>query len=179
MYLRKVVVAGVVLAIGAVGSASASDRRPLVEGGIGDKPFVQGKLGKTRLGGYAEVHFRYGRSDGIAEEITFVAKRFNLFTYTPVSDRLRVASEIEIEEGGEEIKLEIAALDFEIHPALTFRGGVILSPVGRFNLAHDSPANDLTDRPLVSTKIIGTALSEAGMGFYGAFYISANARIAY
>ena len=94
MCFRKVVVAGVVLAIGAVGSASASDRRPLVEGGIGDKPFVQGQLGKTRLGGYTEVHFRYGRSDGITEEITFEAKRFNLFTYTPVSDRLRVASEI-------------------------------------------------------------------------------------
>ena len=90
-----------------------------------------------------------------------------------------MASEIEIEEGGEEIKLEIAALDFEIHPALTFRGGVILSPLGRFNLAHDSPANDLTDRPLVSTEITGTALSEAGMGFYGALYPSANARIAY
>jgi len=179
MCFRKVVVAGVVLAIGAVGSASASDRRPLVEGGIGDKPFVEGQVGKTRLGGYTEAHFRYGRSDGITEEITFVAKRFNLFTYTPVSDRLRVASEIEIEEGGEEIKLEIAALDFEIHPALTFRGGVILSPLGRFNLAHDSPANDLTDRPLVSTEIIGTALSEAGMGFYGALYPSANARIAY
>ena len=43
------------------------------------------------FGGYTEVHFRYGRSDGITEEITFVAKRFNLFTYTPVSDRLRVA----------------------------------------------------------------------------------------
>ena len=169
MCFRKVVVAGVVLAIGAVGSASASDRRPLVEGGIGDKPFVQGQLGKTRLGGYTEVHFRYGRSDGITEEIIFVAKRFNLFTYAPVSDRLRVASEIEIEEGGEEIKLEIAALDFEIHPALTFRGGLILSPLGRFNLAHDSPANDLTDRPLVSTEIIGTAPPKPGWDFTAHF----------
>ena len=70
MCFRKVVVAGVVLAIGAVGSASASDRRPLVEGGIGDKPFVEGQVGKTRLGGYTEAHFRYGRSDGITEEIT-------------------------------------------------------------------------------------------------------------
>ena len=42
-------------------------------------------------------------------------------------------------------------IDFEVHPALNFRGGIILSPLGRFNLAHDSPANELTDRPLVST----------------------------
>lgn len=156
-----------------------ADERPLVDGGIGDKPFMTEKKGKTRIGGYSEVHFRYGRSDGVTEELGFEAKRFNLFSYTRVADRLQVVSELEFEEGGEEIKLEIAVIDFEIHPALTFRGGIVLSPLGRFNLSHDSPANDLTDRPLVSTQIIPTALSEAGMGFYGSFYPSASARLAY
>jgi hypothetical protein len=47
---------------------------------------------------------------------------------------------------GEEITLETAILDFEIHELLTLRAGVILSPLGRFNLAHDSPANDLVER---------------------------------
>ncbi|MCZ6681321.1 MAG: hypothetical protein O7E52_29240 [Candidatus Poribacteria bacterium] len=126
-----------------------------------------------------EAHFRFEREEGITEEVTFELKRFNLFTYTPVSDRARIASELEFEEGGEEIKIELATIDFEIHEALTFRGGIILSPLGRFNLAHDSPANDLTDRPLVSTEITGTALSEAGMGFFGAFYPSANSRLTY
>ena len=158
---------------------AAAQERPLVEGGIGDKPFMSARPGRTRIGGYSEVHFRYGREDGITEEISFVAKRFNLFSYTPVSERLRVASELEFEEGGEEIKLEIAVLDFELHPALTFRGGIILSPLGRFNLSHDSPANDLTDRPLVSTEIIPTALSEAGMGVHGACYPTASSRITY
>ena len=163
----------------ATSQIAMAEDRPMVTGGIGDKPFMRNQAGQTRIGGYSEVHFRYGRADGITEEITFEAKRFNLFTYTPVSDRLRVASELEFEEGGEEIKLEIAILDFELHPALTFRGGILLSPLGRFNLAHDSPANDLTDRPLVSTEIIPTTLSEAGMGFYGAFYLTAASRITY
>ena len=163
----------------ATSQIAMAEDRPMVTGGIGDKPFMRNQAGQTRIGGYSEVHFRYGRADGITEEITFEAKRFNLFTYTPVSDRLRVASELEFEEGGEEIKLEIAILDFELHPALTFRGGILLSPLGRFNLAHDSPANDLTDRPLVSTEIIPTTLSEAGMGFYGAFYPTAASRITY
>ncbi len=153
--------------------------RPLVKGGIDDKPFISQLDKGTRIGGYTEAHFRYEREDGITEELTFEAKRFNIFTYTPVSDRVRVASELEFEEGGEEIKIEIAIVDFEIHPALTFRGGIILSPLGRFNLAHDSPANDLTDRPLVSTQIIPTALSEAGMGIYGAFYPTPQARVTY
>ena len=161
-----------------VGVAQESSR-PLVKGGIGDKPFISQLDKSTSIGGYTEAHFRYEREDGITEELTFEAKRFNIFTYTPVSDRVRVASELEFEEGGEEIKIEIAIVDFEIHPALTFRGGIILSPLGRFNLAHDSPANDLTDRPLVSTQIIPTALSEAGMGIYGAFYPTPQARVTY
>ena len=57
-----------------------ADERPLVDGGIGDKPFMTGEKGKTRIGGYSEVHFRYGRSDGATEELGFEAKRFNLFS---------------------------------------------------------------------------------------------------
>ncbi len=167
-----------VMGVGGMGLAQQRDQ-PLVRGGIDDKPFVT-RMGKgPRIGGYTEAHFRYEREDGITEELSFEAKRFNIFIYTLVSDRVRVASELEFEEGGEEIKIEIALLDFEIHPALTFRGGVILSPLGRFNLAHDSPAHDLTDRPLVSTRIIPTTLSEAGMGFYGAFHPTAQSRVTY
>ena len=161
-----------------VDAQSVASSRPLVEGGIGDKPFIA-RAGATGIGGYAEAHFRWEREDGITDELTFDARRFNLFTYTPVSDRVRVATELEFEEGGEEIKVEIAIIDFEIHPALTFRSGIILSPLGRFNLSHDSPSNELTDRPLVSTQIIPTALSEAGMGFYGAFYPTVTTRLTY
>lgn len=156
----------------------AAEANPIVRGGIGDKPFMA-QAGRTRLGGYTEAHFRYERAAGFTEELTFEAKRFNLFTYTPVSERVRVASELEFEEGGEEIKVEMALLDFEIHPALIFRAGILLVPLGRFNLAHDSPANELTDRPLVSTELIPTALSEAGMGFYGAFFPQDGMRITY
>lgn len=152
--------------------------RPFVKGGIYDKPYIS-KIARTSIGGYTEIHFRFEREAGVDEEVTFEPKRFNIFIYSPVSDRVRLASELEFEEGGEEIKIENANLDFEIHEALTFRGGVILSPLGKFNLAHDSPANDLTDRPLVSTELLGTTLSEAGMGFLGAFYPSANSRLTY
>jgi hypothetical protein len=166
------------MALLALAAQAQEQERPFVKGGIGDKPFIT-RGGRTSLGGYAEVHFRYEREDGVTEELSFVPRRFNLFTYTPVSERVRVASELEFEEGGEEIKIEIAALDFEIHPSLTFRGGILLSPLGRFNLAHDSPANDLTDRPLVSAELLGTTLSEAGMGFYGAFFPTVRSRLTY
>jgi hypothetical protein len=155
-----------------------AEKRPFVEGGIYDKPFLK-SAGRVSIGGYADAQFRYERVQGVLEEATFLLQRINLFTFAPVSERVRVAAEIEFEEGGGEIKIELGVIDFEIHDAFTFRGGIILSPLGRFNLAHDSPANELTDRPLASTEIIPATFSEPGMGFYGAFYPSSSSRITY
>jgi hypothetical protein len=138
--------------------------RPFVRGGVYDKPFLTRLGGGTAIGGYAEAHARYVETNGLKEEGGFEAKRFNLFTATQVSDFVRIGAELEVEEGGEEIKLEYAAIDLTIHPALTIRGGMLLSPLGRFNLSHDSPLNEFTDRPLVSTEILGVALSEPGFG---------------
>lgn len=145
----------------------ADTTRPFVRGGVYDKPYQASLLGRTAIGGYAEAHARYERADGITAEAGFVAKRFNLFTSTRVSDFVRMAAELEFEEGGREVKLEYAAIDVRIHPALTLRGGMLLSPLGRFNLSHDSPLNEFTDRPLVSTGILGVALSEPGFGVLG------------
>ena len=145
----------------------ADTTRPFVRGGVYDKPYQTRLLGRTAIGGYAEAHARYERVDGITEESGFEAKRFNIFTSTRVSDFVRMAAELEFEEGGEEIKLEYAAIDVRIHQLLTLRGGMLLSPLGRFNLSHDSPLNEFTDRPLVSTEILGVALSEPGFGVLG------------
>ena len=145
----------------------ADTTRPFVRGGIYDKPYQTRLLGRTAIGGYAEAHARYERVDGVTDDAGFEIKRLNLFASTRVSDFVRMAAELEFEEGGEEIKLEYAAIDVRIHPAFVLRGGMILSPLGRFNLAHDSPLNEFTDRPLVSTEILGVALSEPGFGVLG------------
>jgi len=157
---------------------SQSDRS-FVKGGIYDKPYITRTQGGALFGGYTETAFRFEREEGFKDELTFTVERFNIFVFAPVSNRIRLAAELEFEEGGEEVKIELAMIDFEIHPALTFRGGILLSPLGKFNLAHDSPTNEVNDRPLVSTQIIPTTLSEPGMGFYGALYPSTNFRITY
>jgi hypothetical protein len=160
-------------------SARADTTRPFVRGGVYDKPFQTRLLGRTAIGGYAEAHARWQEVEGLKDEAGFDAKRFNLFTHTRVSDFVRIGAEIEIEEGGHEIKLEYAAIDLMIHPSLTLRGGMILSPLGRFNLAHDSPLNEFTDRPLVSTELIGVALSEPGFGILGQFGLGQGPRLTY
>ena len=155
----------------------ADTTRPFVRGGVYDKPYQTRLLGRTAIGGYAEAHARYERVDGLIEDSGFELKRFNLFTSTRVSDFVRIAAEVEIEEAGEEIKLEYAAIDVRIHQLLTVRGGMLLSPLGRFNLAHDSPLNEFTDRPLVSTEVLGVALSEPGFGVLGQAPVGRQGRL--
>jgi hypothetical protein len=160
-------------------SVRADTTRPFVRGGIYDKPFQTRLLGRTALGGYAEAHARYERVEGLKDEAGFEAKRFNLFTSTRVSDFVRLGAELEFEDGGREIKLEFAAIDVLIHPALALRGGMILSPLGKFNLSHDSPLNEFTDRPVVSTEILGVALSEPGFGLLGQVGVGRAGRLTY
>lgn len=169
------------LLAGAAPLAAQSDTaaRPFVRGGVYDKPFLARIGGGTAIGGYAEAHARYTETDGLQGASGFEAKRFNLFTATQVSDFVRIGAELEVEEGGEEIKLEYAAIDLRIHPALTLRGGMILSPLGRFNLSHDAPLNEFTDRPLVSTELLGVALSEPGFGVLAQHGFGRTARITF
>jgi hypothetical protein len=62
---------------------------------------------------------------------------------------------------------------------INYRAGIILSPLGKFNLVHDSPLQDLTARPMVNRRIIPTTLSEAGMGFFGTFYPTEMSKLDY
>jgi hypothetical protein len=96
-------------------------------------------------------------------------RRFNVFLFAQISQRVRFLSELEFEHGTEEIALETALVDVQIRPELVIRVGIILPPLGFFNQNHDSPRWDFVDRPLVSTGIIPSTLSEVGGGVYGRF----------
>jgi hypothetical protein len=136
------------------------------------------------VGGYVDHEFKW--REGVPS--TFDQHRLIPFLYSRISDRLLFSTEIEYEHGGfvsgedetdGEIKIEYAVLDFSITEALNFRGGIILSPLGTFNLLHDSPPNDLTERPSVDRLLIPTTLSESGFGVYGSLYPSVVAVLSY
>ena len=161
------------------------------------KPFVSSP--KTTIGGYMDLQYRAAKNSSIDNAVsingsrvgtssTFDQQRFVPFFYSDVTDRLKVAAELEVEHGirsksntgsGIEVSLEFATIDYLIHEKINFRAGVLLLPVGKLNLLHDSPLNDLTDRPLVSTRIIPSTLSETGAGFYGTFYPSRLSKLDY
>src|SRR2546422_9599041 len=161
------------------------------------KPFLSSP--RTTVGGYMDLQYRLFNSSnatGIGQPGTgrgsssFDQQRFVPFFYSDITDRLKVAAELEIEHGirsksaqadsgGIEVSLEFATIDYLINEKLNFRAGIILLPVGKFNLLHDSPLNDLSDRPLVATAIIPSTLSETGAGFYGTFYPSRLSKLDY
>ena len=155
----------------------ADTARPFVKGGVYDKPYQSQLLGRTAIGGYAEAHARWQEIEGLKDDAGFEAKRFNLFTSTKVSDWVRLGAELEFEDGGRKITIEFAAIDIILHPTLTLRGGMVLSPLGKFNLSHDSPLNEFTDRPLVATDLLGVALSEPGFGLLGRVGVGRGARV--
>jgi len=161
------------------------------------KPFVS--TPRTTVGGYMDLQYRTAKNSSIdngtsingsrvGTSSSFDQQRFVPFFYSDVTDRLKVAAELEVEHGirsksnsgsGIEVSLEFATIDYLINEKLNFRTGIVLLPVGKFNLLHDSPLNDLGDRPLVSTRIIPSTLSEAGAGFYGTFYPSRLSKLDY
>jgi hypothetical protein len=130
-------------------------------GGLYTKPFLAG-FGNVALGGYFD--FEYFDVDGVDRDFRF--HRLIPFIYAQPSEHVRFATEIEIEDGNE-VDVEFAVVDLLISDAFNFRTGVILSPLGKFNLVHDSPVNELTDRPLVNQFVIPTTLHEAGFGGFG------------
>lgn len=152
---------------------------PFQREGIYDRPYITRMGGTTAVGGYAEVNTNALREDGTAEGFGFEMRRFNLFVFSRIGDRLRLTAELEFEHGAEEIKIETSIVDVMLHTAFNLRAGVLLTPVGRFNIAHDSPRYNVVDRPLVSTLLIPATWSEVGMGFFGALYASSIHRFVY
>ena len=151
------------------------------------KPFVA--TPKAIVGGYFDIQYRSHRKgvlEGYGNGTTngFDQQRFVPFIYGDITEHVKFASELEIEHGiraadANEISLEFAHLDYLVNEPFNIRAGIVLIPIGKFNLLHDSPLNDLTDRPLVSQFVIPSTMSETGAGFYGTLYPGRTGKLDY
>ena len=155
------------------------------------KPFVAAP--KAVVGGYMDIQYRSQRKGSIENGYggltnNFDQQRFVPFIFADITEHVKFASEIEIEhgireEGGPdrelEFGLEFAHIDYLVKEPFNLRAGILLLPIGKFNLLHDSPLNDLTDRPLVSQLIIPTTVAETGAGFYGTIYPGRISKVDY
>ena len=77
------------------------------------------------------------------------------------------------------MQLEFAQLDYLVTEAINIRAGILLMPIGKFNLLHDSPLNDLVDRPMVSRLVVPSTWFESGAGIYGTLYPTSLSKVDY
>lgn len=127
---------------------------------------------RLRVGGYFDFEIR---DDEAPDRFTFDQHRFVLKFDGDVTDAISFRSEIEFEGGGSGasfltdnyVAVEFAELHFGFDRAFNVKAGALLVPFGRFNAQHDSPLQDLTDRPFVAQYVVPTTWTEAGVGFYG------------
>ena len=135
-----------------------------------DRPFLTSNKLPVSVGGYLEANTQYMQTAGITEGLSFQMRRMTIFLASSINRRIKFLSEIEFEDGTKEINIEFAAMDIELHPLLTLRGGIIMNPIGSFNQNHDGPKWEFIDRPISSVTIIPSTWSNVGFGIYGKKY---------
>jgi hypothetical protein len=135
-----------------------------------NRPFLQyGKI-PVSIGGYAEANTNYAVTNGITEGLSFQMRRMTLFVSSSIHRKIKFLSELEFEDGTKEINIEFAALDFQLHHLLNFRGGIVMNPIGAFNQNHDGPRWEFIDRPISATQMLPATFSNVGFGIYGKTY---------
>ena len=160
---KRLALAFSLLALGLAPTASAQS-----QGSQGDQP----RTGP--ISGYMEMHLN-APLDRVDGDPILDFHRFVLLFSHSFSDRLRFVGELEVEhafveglEDAGEVELEQAYIDVLLKPALNFRAGMLLVPVGIINERHEPPVFHGVERPFVDTVIVPTTWFEAGAGVHGA-----------
>jgi hypothetical protein len=102
-----------------------------------------------------------------------------------IGDRIDLTGEIEIEHGGPndelqgELVLEQLVAAFRVSDAFVPKAGVLLAPFGRYNLFHDDPLNDFTQRPLTARYLVPTGFGQPGLGAEGVLPFGCGHTLAY
>ncbi|TKB75842.1 MAG: hypothetical protein E8D45_07160 [Nitrospira sp.] len=151
------------------------------------KPFLSAP--KATVGGYTDAMFTSLTTPNLDNRSRQSFNNFRMvpFIYADITDRVKFATELEFERGGPNapitadggINLEFAQIDYLVNETVNLRAGIILMPVGKFNLLHDSPLNDLVDRPMVSRMVIPSTWFDSGAGIYGTLYPTRLSKLDY
>ena len=125
---------------------------------------------RVDYGGYMEMHVNHDN----VNPTTLDFHRFVLLYGHQFTDRIRFVGELELEhalvEGGQrsgELELEQAYLDFLLTPRLSFRAGMMLTPIGIVNERHEPASFNGVERPFVDTVIIPSTWFSQGAGLVG------------
>lgn len=128
----------------------------------------------THLAGYADVTFSGGNGNEVNN--AFTGARFNPIFHYQYKNLVLLEAELEMSadsEGGSEIALEYATIDYLINDHVALVAGKFLSPIGQFrqNL-HPSWVNKLPTAPSGFGHDQAAPLSNLGLQARGGFSLS-------
>lgn len=127
-------------------------------------------VNRFTLGGYGEMHMNFGEGS-VSDQ--FDIHRLVLYVGHRFSDWISFHSETEIEhafvsrEGGGELSIEQAYVDFLLSDFVNVRFGRVLMPVGIINRKHEPPTFHGVERPTFDRVIVPTTWSSDGIGLFG------------
>lgn len=160
--------------MGPVNQAPPKTPTQLQMGARNISAYTRNLLGNTTVGGYFDTEYSFPAGGNSF----FDQHHLILQVSSLINERLFFNTEIEFEHGAVlnggtndgELKIEQAYLDYKIEDWMILRSGVVIIPVGRLNVLHDSDFRDTTARPLFTEFIVPTTWMETGAGFYGTIY---------
>lgn len=120
------------------------------------------------IGGYAQVDLTNQLQPGKRSNTSLDVSRMVLSLGYRFSDKTQFLAEVEFEHV-KELYVEQAFLNHTFHDALSFRGGLMLIPMGIINEYHEPTTYNGVLRPMVDNLIIPTTWREIGAGFTGRF----------
>jgi len=145
-----------------------------VESGSGGTAADGSWADRTRIGGYAEVHYNnLDGSGGASDKKEIDLHRFVLFLGHEFNEDIRFFSELEVEHdiAGDgqvgEVEVEQAFLEFDINDRHMARAGVALLPVGILNETHEPTTFYGVERNPVEHDIIPATWWAGGVGLAG------------
>ena len=122
--------------------------------------------GKLVIGGYGEVHYNQPFDSKIRSNGQLDVHRMIMLLGYNFNSRTQFVSEIEYEHISE-VFIEQAFLQYKINNSISFRGGLILVPMGIINEYHEPTVFNGVERPLIDSKISPSTWREIGLGFNG------------
>jgi len=128
------------------------------------------EVSATTIGGYGEAVYNNYRNKSVKDEADL--RRFVLFFGHRFNDKLRLYSEVEIEhalvESGQgELGVEQAYIEYNLHPNVNLRAGLMILPIGLLNETHEPPTFYGVERNEVESRIIPSTWRELGVGLQG------------
>ena len=154
----------IIVIAGYAASAQENNDTPNVYKNIADNLLVNDN--KLVIGGYGEAHFNQTLDGSVRNNGKLDVHRIVMLLGYNFNEKTQFVTELEFEHVSE-VYVEQAFLQHKINNALSFRGGLMLVPMGIINEYHEPTTFNGVERPLIDNVIAPTTWREIGFGITG------------